>query len=257
MASVQCHKNRPHDWSFIGGRGRLRPGPVRQVRPRRTNRCVVPGGVGCWPTASVARWSPVVAQDVRRTSGYGHDHHDGSKFDHHRWLDLVERPRRDGHPDLRGVHLVEDGSVGRLLRRARARGWTPTSTMTNAQGGINGRKVVLTADLDDGGSPTQFTQQVHTAIDQDHVFAVGVASAWFTPNYFVATKTPTYGYNVSANWDTAPNLFAAGGSTQSTRRASPRSGMSSSRRSRSRSPSSATARRSPPPTTPATPSPRS
>jgi hypothetical protein len=46
------------------------------------------------------------------------------------------------------------------------------------------------------------------------VFAIGVASAWFTPNYFVSTKTPTYGYNVSANWQTAPNLFAAGGSTQ-------------------------------------------
>ncbi len=86
--------------------------------------------------------------------------------------------------------------------------------MINAKGGINGRKIVITADLDDGGSPTQFTQQVHTAIDQDHVFAVGVASAWFTPNYFVATNTPTYGYNVSSNWETAPNLFAAGGSTQ-------------------------------------------
>jgi len=84
----------------------------------------------------------------------------------------------------------------------------------NAKGGINGRKIVLSANLDDGGSPSQFTQQVHTAIDQDHVFAVGVASAWFTPSYFVATKTPTYGYNVSANWDTAPNLYAVGGSTQ-------------------------------------------
>jgi len=84
----------------------------------------------------------------------------------------------------------------------------------NASGGVFGRKVVLSADLDDGGSPTQFTQDVHTAIDQDHVFAVGVASAWFTPNYFVSTGTPTYGYNVSSNWETAPNLFAAGGSTQ-------------------------------------------
>lgn len=84
----------------------------------------------------------------------------------------------------------------------------------DAKGGVNGRKVVLTENLDDGGQPTQFTQDVHTLIDQDHVFAVGVASAWFTPNYFVSTKTPTYGYNVSANWQTAPNLFAAGGSTQ-------------------------------------------
>ncbi len=84
----------------------------------------------------------------------------------------------------------------------------------NAYGGVNGRKIVLTDSLDDGGSPTQFTQDTHTLIDQDHVFAVGVASAWFTPNYFVATNTPTYGYNVSGNWQTAPNLFAVGGSTQ-------------------------------------------
>ena len=84
----------------------------------------------------------------------------------------------------------------------------------NAKGGINGRKIVLTNSLDDGGSPTQFTQDVHTLIDQDHVFAAGVLSAWFTPGYFVSTKTPTYGYNVSANWQTAPNLFAVGGSTQ-------------------------------------------
>ncbi len=84
----------------------------------------------------------------------------------------------------------------------------------NAKGGVNGRKIVLTNNLDDGGSPTQFTQDAHTLIDQDHVFAIGVASAWFTPNYFVSTKTPTYGYNVSSNWQTAPNLFAVGGSTQ-------------------------------------------
>ena len=84
----------------------------------------------------------------------------------------------------------------------------------NAKGGINGRKIVLTNNLDDGGSPSQFTQDVHTLVDQDHVFAVGVASPWFSPGYFVSTKTPTYGYNVTANWQTAPNLFAVGGSTQ-------------------------------------------
>lgn len=84
----------------------------------------------------------------------------------------------------------------------------------DAKGGVNGRKIVLTNNLDDGGSPSQFTQDAHNLIDQDHVFAIGVASAWFAPNYFVTTKTPTYGYNVSANWQKAPNLFAVGGSTQ-------------------------------------------
>jgi len=86
--------------------------------------------------------------------------------------------------------------------------------MVDGEGGVDGRQIVLSANLDDGGSPTQFTQDTHTLIDQDHVFAVGVASAWFTPGYFVSTGTPTYGYNVSANWQTAPNLFAVGGSTQ-------------------------------------------
>jgi ABC-type branched-subunit amino acid transport system substrate-binding protein len=84
----------------------------------------------------------------------------------------------------------------------------------DAKGGVDGRQIALTDNLDDGGSPTQFTQDAHILIDQDHVFAVGVASAWFTPNYFTSTKTPTYGYNVSSNWQTAPNLFAVGGSTQ-------------------------------------------
>jgi ABC-type branched-subunit amino acid transport system substrate-binding protein len=81
-------------------------------------------------------------------------------------------------------------------------------------GGINGRKLVLAYDLDDGGQPSQFTQLTHTLIDQDHAFAVGVGSPWFNPSYFVSTGTPTYGYNVTSNWAGPPNLFAVGGSTQ-------------------------------------------
>jgi branched-chain amino acid transport system substrate-binding protein len=85
--------------------------------------------------------------------------------------------------------------------------------MVNAEGGINGRKLNLAWNLDDGGQSSQFTQLSHTLIDQDHAFAVMVASYWFTPNYFVETKTPTYGYNVSGNWANAPNLFGAGGNS--------------------------------------------
>jgi ABC-type branched-subunit amino acid transport system substrate-binding protein len=85
----------------------------------------------------------------------------------------------------------------------------------NAAGGINGRKIDLKYTLDDGGNPSQFNQLANTLINQDHVFAItGVASAFFTPNVFVEAKVPTYGYNVSSNWQTAPNLFAAGGSVQ-------------------------------------------
>jgi ABC-type branched-subunit amino acid transport system substrate-binding protein len=83
----------------------------------------------------------------------------------------------------------------------------------NAQGGINGRKIDYKYALDDGGNPSEFTQLASTLINQDHVFAVtGVATAFFTPNLFVEAKIPTYGYNVTENWNGPDNLFAAGGS---------------------------------------------
>jgi branched-chain amino acid transport system substrate-binding protein len=82
----------------------------------------------------------------------------------------------------------------------------------NANGGVNGRKVVLTANLDDAG--TGFNQLSHTLIQQDNVFAAFISTFFFTPGLFVQTKTPTFGYNTSGNWTPAPNLFGAGGSTQ-------------------------------------------
>jgi ABC-type branched-subunit amino acid transport system substrate-binding protein len=85
----------------------------------------------------------------------------------------------------------------------------------NAQGGVNGRKIDYKYQLDDGGNPTTFNQLANTLINQDHVFAVtGVATAFFSPNLFVESGTPTYGYNVTGNWSPQPNLFAAGGSVQ-------------------------------------------
>jgi ABC-type branched-subunit amino acid transport system substrate-binding protein len=85
----------------------------------------------------------------------------------------------------------------------------------NAQGGVNGRKIDYKYALDDGGNPTTFNQLANTLINQDHVFAVtGVATAFFSPNIFVESGVPTYGYNVTGNWTPAPNLFAAGGSVQ-------------------------------------------
>jgi branched-chain amino acid transport system substrate-binding protein len=85
----------------------------------------------------------------------------------------------------------------------------------NAQGGVNGRKINYKYALDDGGNPTTFNQLANTLINQDHVFAVtGVATAFFSPNLFVESGIPTYGYNVTGNWSGPSNLFAAGGSVQ-------------------------------------------
>ena len=85
----------------------------------------------------------------------------------------------------------------------------------NAQGGVNGRKIDYKYALDDGGNPTTFNQLANTLINQDHVFAVtGVATAFFSPNLFVESGIPTYGYNVTGNWAGPSNLFAAGGSVE-------------------------------------------
>ena len=85
----------------------------------------------------------------------------------------------------------------------------------NAQGGVNGRKINYKYALDDGGNPTTFNQLANTLINEDHVFAVtGVATAFFSPNLFVESGIPTYGYNVTGNWQGPSNLFAAGGSVQ-------------------------------------------
>ncbi len=86
--------------------------------------------------------------------------------------------------------------------------------MVDSEGGVSGHKFQFAYDLDDGGNPTTFTQLAHTLIQQDGAFAAFVSTYWFSPNLFVSTGMPTYGYNVSGNWAGPPNLFAAGGSIQ-------------------------------------------
>lgn len=86
--------------------------------------------------------------------------------------------------------------------------------MVNARGGVNGRKVTLAYNLDDGGTPSRFVSLAHTVVDQDHAFGVLSSSYFFNPTYLVATCTPTYGYNVTGNWQGPPNLFGSGGSVQ-------------------------------------------
>jgi branched-chain amino acid transport system substrate-binding protein len=84
----------------------------------------------------------------------------------------------------------------------------------NAAGGINGHKFAFSQNLDDGSNPSQFTQLTHTLLDQDHVFAVGVSTFFFSPALYAQSGVPTFGYNVSGNWNGPSNLFAAGGSIQ-------------------------------------------
>jgi len=86
--------------------------------------------------------------------------------------------------------------------------------MVNAQGGVDGRKLVLKYQLDDQGIPTQDANLARTLVTQDHVFAVvGVATPFFSGAKYLAEQgTPTFGYEVSSDWADGPNLFGQQGS---------------------------------------------
>jgi branched-chain amino acid transport system substrate-binding protein len=86
--------------------------------------------------------------------------------------------------------------------------------MVNAHGGVDGRRLVLSHVLDDGGNPTTDLDLARTLVQQDHVFAiVGVATAFFgAAPFLVQSGTPTFGYATEDDWTPAPNLFAAYGS---------------------------------------------
>ena len=94
----------------------------------------------------------------------------------------------------------------------------------NAQGGVHGRTVNLTASLDDGGNPTTTLQDAHTLILQDHVFGVVGASTPFfgsAASYLTSQNVPTFGFSTGVGWDKAKNLFAAYGSVLNYNAAAP------------------------------------
>jgi branched-chain amino acid transport system substrate-binding protein len=81
-------------------------------------------------------------------------------------------------------------------------------------GGVDGRKIYLKYQADDTGSQTDDTTQARNLVEQDHVFAVvGVGTPFFTgASFFAAEGTPAFGYLVSQDWNTHPDLFGAYGS---------------------------------------------
>ena len=88
--------------------------------------------------------------------------------------------------------------------------------MVNAQGGVNGRKILFPGSnqKDDQGSPTTDLSVAQQLVEQAHVFAVvGVATPFFGGATFLAQKgVPTFGYQVSSDWSDGPSLFGAYGS---------------------------------------------
>ena len=84
--------------------------------------------------------------------------------------------------------------------------------MINAQGGIYGRKLVISAKHDD-----QFVndeQTVKASLAQDHVFATFIATALFTGAPDIAASNPpmpTFMWNINEEFAGKPNLFGSMG----------------------------------------------
>jgi len=85
----------------------------------------------------------------------------------------------------------------------------------NANGGVNGRKIVLAYKLDDGSDPSEDATQARTLVEQNHVFAVvPVATPEFSGGPFLSQHdVPTFGLDVNTNADWAgPSMFGNTGS---------------------------------------------
>jgi branched-chain amino acid transport system substrate-binding protein len=87
--------------------------------------------------------------------------------------------------------------------------------MINAEGGVDGRKILLPSSniLDDNTSSDTDADDIRTLVTQDHVFAItGINSAAFASAAYIGQEgTPTFGYNVSGGWEGPKNLFAVNG----------------------------------------------
>lgn len=86
--------------------------------------------------------------------------------------------------------------------------------MVNAEGGVNGRKIVLAYQLDDASNPTQDEDQVRTLVESDNVFALlGVATPTFSGGSWLAQhKIPTFGFDINPQWALGETMFGQNGS---------------------------------------------
>ena len=86
--------------------------------------------------------------------------------------------------------------------------------MINDQGGVDGRKIVMAAKLDDATNPSLDISQAQALNDQYKVFAVvGVATPLFLAGTYLGQHgVPTFGWNVNTQWAGPPSLFGEKGS---------------------------------------------
>jgi len=82
------------------------------------------------------------------------------------------------------------------------------------EGGVFGRELKLVAERDDQSQASRNIQQIRALVEEDQVFAVlpVVTQIFAGAQYLVEQGTPTFGWNINAEWSSGPNLFGEKGS---------------------------------------------
>jgi len=82
----------------------------------------------------------------------------------------------------------------------------------NDEGGVFDRELVIAVERDDGVGNN--LAEARALVEEDQVFAVApVVVLFFTGgNYLAEQGTPTFGWNINAEWSAGPNLFGQIGS---------------------------------------------
>jgi branched-chain amino acid transport system substrate-binding protein len=84
----------------------------------------------------------------------------------------------------------------------------------NDEGGVDGRRIELVAELDDNAAGSRNASQVRSLVQEEGVFAViPVATISFAGARYLAEEgVPTFGWNINTEWEGPPNLFGEKGS---------------------------------------------
>lgn len=86
--------------------------------------------------------------------------------------------------------------------------------MVNADGGIYDRDIVIVAERDDRAQLSSNVTEVRALVEEDNVFAALpiIAQNFGGAEYLAEQGTPTFGWNINAEWSEGPNLFGQIGS---------------------------------------------
>ncbi|MGH9027553.1 MAG: ABC transporter substrate-binding protein [Acidimicrobiia bacterium] len=125
----------------------------------------------------------------------------------------------DGRPGVTDDEIRVGGVVGKTNPVGRPYedsfvGAQAYFDMVNADGGLFDHEIVIVAERDDRSLASANITEVRALVEEDEVFAViPVTTQIFAgADYLVERGTPTFGWNINAEWANGPNLFGEKGS---------------------------------------------